>query len=270
MKETRQLRASSNRAVAFKSGPGHPGPLLLFKGGIVGSGKLPVVISRLSRAAVVFALASLAPACGDDDHGFIRSLSGDPYLGDVKVEIQPPAGANRGADSGTGSAQFILMEAGKARLVLVGNIKGQGDAGFAAVGDYDRSGWSSKTGEVVLRIASDGTISGGGKAYPNQFRFDGLVSEQDIKLTVDLEILKKTQSGLLPAGTKYVFTYDLNRDRDVPMTASRVSRESSGGQGKARPSVRSGNCKRVKYYLKNIPDGRGALALVRVPRCIPE
>lgn len=215
----------------------------------------------------MFALIVMAPACrGGDEDGFIRSLSGDPYLGGVEVEIQPPAGASRGADSGTGSVQFTLMQGGKARLVLVGNIKDEGDAGFAVDGEYDRAGWTSRTGDVVLRIGSDGKISGGGKAYPNQFRFGGSVSEQDIDLTVDLEILKATQSGL-PAGTKFVFTYRL--DRDVATVATRGSRERSGGQG--RKSARSGNCKRVEYYLKNIPNfGGGAMGLVRVPRCIPE
>lgn len=220
-------------------------------------------------AAVVFAAACArgsgsdhvpADAARPDPGGTdaMRDYVGDPYLGSVDVRILRP-GADAGdaiTDAGRGSAQFIDRGDGKVRLVVVGDIQAEGDAGFAVDGVHDASGWTSRVDGVLLEIGADGSVSGGGEADPHRFRFDGSVSRDRVALQVDIELMEKSGSGF-PAGTRFVFDYTLRRYA-VDATAQQGTGERAAG------------CKRIVYRLRTVPNfSGGPMGTVRVPRCIP-
>lgn len=219
---------------------------------------------RFVRSITVFLALGLAAACGGKERqDFIQAYTGAPYMGRVGVRITPPAGSGRRSttDSGQGSAQFTSTSGNQARLIVVGNIRGDADAGFVLDGTYDDSGWKSKVGDVRLEIGPDGTISGGGEAPPHRFRFGGTMTKEQALLEVDLELLKSSEGGF-PPGTHFVFDYRL--ERRVAAADDESERESHGSE-----SDDAGDCKRVEYRLKSVPNPfGGSMGLVRVPECI--
>jgi hypothetical protein len=91
-------------------------------------------------------------SAGNEQGGFISKFLGNPYMGRVGVAIRPPKDSALAAsrDSARGSFQFVPAEGNSVRLILSGNIRAPGDAGFAVEGSYVDSGWQSKTGEVSI------------------------------------------------------------------------------------------------------------------------
>jgi hypothetical protein len=224
------------------------------------------MVRHASMLTVLMVLTMTAPATtclGQERHPFLQTYAGEPYAGRVSVRIVRP-GTPRNAgrlDSGTSTAEFSGQENGKVRLVLVGNIDKKGDAGFAIDGDVGQSGWSSLADGVRLDIGNDGAVSGGGKAHPKLFKFDGRVTQRHIDLKVELELLEESKGGL-PAGTRFLFDYRLNRK--VMAVADQTKSEQT-----KREQTGDGGCKRIEYRLKNVPNPFGsAMGLVRVPYCI--
>jgi hypothetical protein len=224
------------------------------------------MVRQAIMLTVLTVLTMTAPATtclGQEPHRFLQTYAGEPYTGRVSVRIVRP-GTPRNAgrlDSGTSTAEFSGQENGKVRLVLVGNIDKEGDAGFAVDGNVGPSGWSSLTNGVRLDIGNDGTVSGAGKAHPNLFKFDGRVTQRHIDLKVELELLEENKGGL-PAGTRFLFEYRLNRK--VMAAADQTKSEQT-----KKEQTEDGGCKRIEYRLKNVPNPfGGAMGLVRVPYCI--
>jgi hypothetical protein len=114
---------------------------------------------------------------------------------------------------------------------------------------------------VRLDNGNDGTVSGGGKAHPNLFKFDGRMAQRHIDLKVELELLEESKGGL-PAGSRFLFDYRLNRK-------VMVAADQTKGEQTKREQTGNGGCKRIEYRLKNVPNlFGGAMGLVRVPYCI--
>lgn len=220
-----------------------------------------------ARISFLLAAAVLVSSCkgeahkqGEEHESFAATYDGDPYLGRVTVSIRPPGWTTSDSnyEYGTSTAAFTDLHGGKVRFVLMGNIASKGDAGFAADGLQNADGWSTGDGDVVLTIDKDGNISGGGKAPPNKFRFSGLLEPDRIQLDVDLELLEAGQGGM-PAGTHFLFEYRLHRTLSQIASATRTEDAADS----------EGDCKRVEYHLKSVPNlFGGAMGMVSVPECI--
>ncbi|NZA26795.1 hypothetical protein H0E84_10405 [Luteimonas sp. SJ-92] len=210
----------------------------------------------MRRSMALLALVFLA-ACGTSiGSETLGPYAGDPYIGAVQVRIVPPDGSPI-RDTGTASAQIVDEGEGRARLILVGNIKENADAGFAIDGVYDASGWRAEADGVQLRIGADGAISGGGAAPPQRFRFEGAVTRGVFELETELELLER--NGNLPAGTKFVFSYRLQRAAAGEQDAASAPRTSAGRE----------DCKRIVWRTRHIAGfGGGPMQMIQVPECV--
>lgn len=183
----------------------------------------------------------------------IRAFADGAYLGLVRVRIVPPEGSAVRPLSRSGTASGELDASG--RLVVVGDIDREADAGFAADGRFVDAGWVGAGGDVELRIAADGSIRGGGIADGNRTTIEGRIDRRKLELVVEVALLAGSDGGF-PAGTRYRFGYELWR----PFTGA-AGRTGQAGQGADR-------CREVVYRTKLVPNlGGGAMGMVRVPEC---
>ena len=211
-------------------------------------------MTRIIRytAFLIIVLIALIAACSRlDDQDAVQTWAGDPYMGSVDVSIIAPGDSSRGIrEHGRGSAQFIDKGNGRASLIVTGHIQKPADAGFTIDGISDDAGWSSRADDVLLSIGKNGRISGGGVEPPHRLRFDGVVSKSRFDLTVYFELLEKSENGL-PPGTKFIFSYELER--------------SSGDDSLVK---RNEDCKRIVWQARNIADFSGAMHMIQVPVCV--
>ena len=224
----------------------------------------PTARSQAARSAalscLVVALAMVA--CGSKQQPEEASGigAGDPYTGFIEVQVQP-AGGRGWKRYGEGSAHFVDNDGGNARLVVFGATDdGDGDAGFAVDGTFGEDGWRSESDGVVLEIARDGRISGGGTIHPQRFGFSGLATPTTFSLDVDLELLEPG-SPQLPAGSVFRFSYDLSRppprDDDEPAEAMADGRDADR------------KCRRIRYEMRPVANiGDGSMSMIQVPVCL--
>lgn len=182
----------------------------------------------------------------------IRDFAGGSYFGLVKVRVLPPEGSDARPVSRNGTGSAELQESG--RLVVVGDVDREADAGFAADGDFAAGGWSGGSGGVELRIAPGGAITGGGTAEDgNAMSIEGTIDQRRLDLFFEIE-LRADSAGGFPAGTRFQFRYDLWRPFERP-------------PGKEGPTP-EGGCREVVYRNKLVPNlSGGAMGMVRVPEC---
>lgn len=181
----------------------------------------------------------------------IRAFAGGAYFGVVKVRVLPPEGSDARATSRNGRGSAELQDSG--RLVVVGDIDQEADAGFAADGVFAGGGWSGGSNGVALRIGPDGAVSGGGEADGNAMTIEGSIDQRRLDLFFEIELLADSGGGF-PAGTRFQFRYDLWRPFERPP-----------GQGGRTPK---GGCREVVYRNKLVPNlSGGAMGMVRVPEC---
>ena len=182
----------------------------------------------------------------------VRDFAGGSYFGVVKVRVLPPEGSGVRplSRNGTGSAE--LQESG--RLVVVGDVDREADAGFAADGGFTAGGWSGGSGGVELAIGADGAITGGGIGEDgNALEIEGSIDRRRLDLSFEIE-LRADSAGGFPAGTRFQFRYDLWRPFKRP-------------PGEEGPTP-EGGCREVVYRNKLVPNlSGGAMGMVRVPEC---
>ncbi|GGJ96322.1 hypothetical protein [Luteimonas terricola] len=215
---------------------------------------------RIMASMVLLAVIALGVAArtgsgdGKADAGEstdIRAFAGGAYFGVVKVRVLPPEGSGVRATSRNGTGSAELQDSG--RLVVVGDIDSEADAGFAADGGFAGGGWSGGSGGVELRIAPGGAISGGGTVDGNAMSIKGSIDRRRLDLFFEIELLSDSGGGF-PAGTRFQFRYDLWR----PF-------EHAPGQRGRTPE---GGCREVVYRNKLVPNlSGGAMGMVRVPEC---
>jgi hypothetical protein len=98
-----------------------------------------------------------------------------------------------------------------------------------------------------------------GTAYPQRFRLDGHVSDERFDLKIELELLERNQKGR-PPGTKFLFTYSLERDS---------GKNGADVAARGRPSKSDRKCKRTVWQTRNVANlGGGPMIMVRVPQCV--
>ena len=212
---------------------------------------VPLLAAMLLVVAPLAGCEAKAPVAEEDADG-IRAFAGGAYFGVVKVRVIPPEGsdARPASRNGTGSAE--LQDSG--RLVVVGDIDREADAGFAADGAFADGGWAGGSGGVELAIAADGAITGGGTADGNAMSIEGRIDRRRLDLFFEIELLADSAGGF-PAGTRFQFRYDLWRPFKRPPDQE---------DGPTPP----GGCREVVYRNKLVPNlSGGAMGMVRVPEC---
>lgn len=208
------------------------------------------------RFLSVIILTSAFAACGtdsnkDSNQSFMDLYGGDPYTGTVQVDIVLPDGSYAATEYGDGSAHFADQGGSEARLVVFGAIEEDagetGDAGFWTDGIYDEMSWKSDSEDVLLGIGTDGAITGAGTISPQEFRFDGAMSETRFELVAEIEALEETEGGF-PAGTTFIFRYNFGRDVE------------HGGDG-------NGECNRIVWQPRYVAGFDGSAQTIQVPVC---
>ena len=125
----------------------------------------------------------------------------------------------------------------------------------------DDGGWAGQDEEIRISIDKRGVLTGTAYEPPFRITFDGKVSDQ--RFVLHMEMKATAAAGPMPAGTRFVYDYDLKRD--LPATGRTARADDGRKQGKP---VAQGDCKRIRWKLKNVMDyGSGTIDLVRVPVC---
>lgn len=200
-------------------------------------------------------------ACGSSrGEDFIETYAGEPYTGFVEVRVEP-AGGKAWTQHGEGSAQFVGKQGGSTQLVVFGAIDDEdGDAGFTIDGTFEDGRWKSENEGMVLEVARDGRISGGGTIHPQKFEFSGSASETDFDLDVDIELLEG-RPGALPAGSRFRFSYALSRAPRREEAA--VADAGDDGNGKKK------KCRKIRYEMRPVANiGDGSMSMIQVPVCL--
>lgn len=207
----------------------------------------------VAALGLLTATAAFSPR---SDAGIVQAYGGNPYLGAVDVRIQVPGEGDR-QDSGTGSAQFTKITNGQMRLVVSGSVRKASDTGFVMDGSASKSGWSSRDGN--LSIGTDGKIIGGTVQHPYRIRINGFVSGEKFTLKVEQELLEASKNkGGFPLGTKFLFSYNLNRQANQKIG-------DTVGSGKKS----AGKCKRIVWQVRSIANlGGGPMIMTQVPVCV--
>jgi len=229
----------------------------------------------VARAVAVAFVGVCIAACGKGTAaGPAGGHASGPYLGAVNVRIHAPDGVREEKkDTGTGSVHFVETARGRTRLVVVGHIRKEADAGFVIDGIESSSGWSGRSDNVQLAIGQNGKISGGGTVHPHRFRFDGSMSDQRFDLEVELELLEATGKGL-PPGTKFLFSYRLRRESGLKSSGVTAAKHIAGHKDSdikaARHRSKSNRkCKRTIWQMRNIANlSGGPMVVVQVPQCV--
>ncbi len=121
-------------------------------------------------------------------------------------------------------------------------------------------GWAGEDEETRIRIDRHGRLTGSGYDPPVvRIAFDGRMTVQRMLLRITFEAT--AADGPMPAGTRLVYDYALERD---PLRSGRTGSADSLQNG----AKREGDCKRIRWKLKNVMDyGSGTIDMVRVPVC---
>ena len=134
---------------------------------------------------------------------------------------------------------------------------------FDVPGRASGDGWAGQDGEIQVHIDPQGVLTGTAYEAPFRIVLDGKVSDQRFVLRMDMQAT--TAAGPLPAGTRFVYDYDLKRDAAASDPAAQVD----DGRRQSTPAVRrQGDCKRIRWKLKNVMNyASGTVDLIRVPVC---
>lgn len=209
-----------------------------------------------SALALLVMVPSVTPtsALAENSQG-ARAYADRVYRGVVSARVTPPkgSGARARSDHGGGTAELQLTGKDTARLLLIGNVRNDNDASFAADGRFVGEDWQGGTG-VPVRISADGRIAGSGMNADSRMSIEGRFSGRKLDVLVEIRPTAATAGGF-PEGTLFQFRYKLV---DPPPMA-----EGSGG---ARAG--DGSCREIVYRNKLVPNlFGGTMSMVRVPEC---
>jgi hypothetical protein len=126
------------------------------------------------------------------------------------------------------------------------------------------SGWSGRSKTLAITIDRDGRISGGGVENQHRITFGGIASADRMDLTVETEKLAKAAGDTLPAGTRIVFDYHLQRDASEVASANAAdSTEIATSDENAKKT-----CKRRVWKMRNVTTPGGGMTMTQVPHCL--
>lgn len=205
-------------------------------------------------------------------------LGDAPYVGVVRMRVEPPAhsGMEPDAGQGRGTARYLRLDNGQSKLEVSGEASGSGTFWFDIDGDFDGQGrWVGDDGDLAIAIDPMGNLSGKGRDPDVAIDLRGAVSKSGLKLRT--ELVQATDAKGLPAGTRLVFEYDLKREAIAPSgsVGSRVADDGRGSRASERRdasddgSGQPGTCKKVEWKLRNVANlSGGPMHMVRVPVCV--
>lgn len=208
----------------------------------------------------------LVLACGlavGEESGDIFAT--EPYAGAVDAQILVPEDTRAAEkESGTGVARFVPLGDGRSRLEVRANIRRENDSGFVIEGVGDATGWNGRSSTLGITIDPHGRISGGGIENQHRITFSGLATPAHMDLTVVTEKLAKAAGDALPAGTRIVFDYHLERDPHEPAgTAAARPAETASADENAEKT-----CRRRVWKMRNVATPGGGMVMTQVPHCL--
>jgi hypothetical protein len=195
----------------------------------------------------------------------------EPYAGTVDAQILVPNDAREAEkESGTGVARFVPLSDGRARLEVQANIRRENDSGFVIEGVGDATGWNGRSNTLAITIDPHGRITGGGIENQHRITFRGLATPMHMDLTVVTEKLAKAAGDTLPAGTRIVFDYHLERDaQDAAGTAAAQSAGTAPATGTAPADENpEKTCRRRVWKMRNVATPGGGMVMTQVPHCL--
>jgi hypothetical protein len=218
-------------------------------------------VTRIVQGALLWGLAcgaALGQGAGD-------IFAKEPYTGTVSAQVlTPDSSRSAKKESGTGTAQFVALGDGRSRFEVQANIRRNNDSGFVIEGSGDASGWSGRSQALTITIDRDGRIRGGGIENQHRITFGGKATMDRMDLTVETEKLAKTVGETLPAGTRIVFDYRLERSaRELASTDAGHSAEPAASDEKTNKT-----CKRRVWKMRNVATPGGGMTMTQVPHCL--
>lgn len=189
--------------------------------------------------------------------------------GPLRVEIVPPARSEIPRRREEGHAVALIKRTrSHMRLEIVGTIAREGDANLKFEGPIRNGTWNSRDQGVELRFDADGAIAGGGMDGESRVEFSGEHRlPQGMTLRMAMTLGRANGAGL-PAGTRFEFAYELERDEDARGGSAAVSDDAPGHSQEEGDEDCPGG---VEWKLRNVPNPTGgAMGLVRVPVCKEE
>jgi len=181
------------------------------------------------------------------------------YSGIVTVEVFKPDGSRQHSDRGDAEMVITADDGGQLDLSLIGNIKEANDAGFAvSLIPLEEGGYSVSDGQLSFDIDGEGSIDGRLETSNQSIVYGGQVTAGSLLLETEITLIAANPHGL-EAGTFFVFTHDLEREREA----------------EAAPPAQAGealdDCARVVWRLRNVPNlSGGSMGLVQVPVCVSQ
>lgn len=212
-------------------------------------------VKKTVRTAMAAALAILALAAGAraEDANFAALYADNLFSGSVEVVVTLPDGETE-AMRGRASAEFVDLGEGRLRLLLNGRITDEDDASVVLEGAYDATGWRGESEDgLVMTLAADGAVTGGGDHPGRRFDFTGTLSPDAFDLAVEIVHGEANEAGL-PPGTTFGFSYALTRTA-VP--------ETEAGSGDRE-------CARIVWQFRNIATFGGGMQMIQVPVCMSD
>ena len=133
---------------------------------------------------------------------------------------------------------------------------------FDVPGRASGDGWAGQDGEIQVHIDPQGVLTGTAYEAPFRIVLDGKVSDQRFVLRMDMQAT--AAAGPLPAGTRFVYDYDLERDA----AATDPAAQADDGDRRDTPAAQQGDCRKIRWKLKNVMNyASGTVDLIRVPVC---
>ncbi|RIA43630.1 hypothetical protein DFR49_1854 [Hephaestia caeni] len=171
----------------------------------------PRGLTLIAVAGAGLVPASATPMLAQDVY---ERFGGSPYVGAAAIRVEIP-GRKPDIKQGRGTARLVHMKPARADFRLEAKVSGARiDIETNVKGGYDRSGWRSDPGDILIRISAGGVITGGGTDAGSTFRYSGKVSPTHFTMTSEVRNGKAAHG--LPAGAVIRIDYDLSRKAPVP------------------------------------------------------
>lgn len=181
------------------------------------------------------------------------------YSGIVTVEVFKPDGSRQHSDRGDAEMVITADASGQLDLSLIGNIKEANDAGFAvSLIPVEEGGYSVSDEQLHFDIDAEGAIGGRLETSNQSVVYGGRIAAGSLLLETEVTLTAANPHGL-EAGTLFVFTHDLDREREA----------------EAAPPAQAGealdDCARVVWQLRLVPNlSGGPMGMVQVPVCVSQ
>ena len=182
---------------------------------------------------------------------------GSRYSGIVTVEIFRPDGSRLRSDRGDAEMVITAESGGHLDLSLVASIREANDAGFAvSLTPIEEGGYTVVDEQLNFDIGPEGEISGQLETSDQSIIYGGRLAAESLLLESEIRLATANPHGL-EAGTRFVFTHQLDREREPEaVPPSQAAKDLD-------------DCAEVVWRLRLVPNlSGGPMGMVRVPVCV--